>query len=50
VTVDCETRTVILNTVGCTLTSRIEGPLDIITHIGYGGANSANVFTDITIE
>jgi hypothetical protein len=50
VTVDCEARTVTLIAAGRTLTSRIEGSLDTITHVGYGGVNSANVFTDIKIE
>ena len=50
VTVDCEARTVTLTAAGRTLTSRIEGSLDTITHVGYGGANSANVFTDIKIK
>ena len=49
VTIDCEARTVTLAAAGRTLTSRIEGSLDTITHVGYGGANSANVFTDIKI-
>ncbi|MFZ5830162.1 MAG: hypothetical protein ACOY3P_08740, partial [Planctomycetota bacterium] len=50
VTIDCGARTVTLAFAGRTLTSRIEGPLDTITHVGYGGANSANVFTDIKIK
>ena len=50
VTVDCERRTVTFETAGQKLTSRITGPIDAITHYGYGGANSANLFTDITVR
>lgn len=50
VTVDCEARTVTLTAAGRTVSSRIEGSLDTITHVGYGGVNCANVFTDIKIE
>ena len=50
VTVDCKARTVTLAAAGRTLTSRIKGSLDTITHVGFGGANSTNVFTDIKIK
>jgi len=50
VTVDCERRTVTFEAAGHKLTSEITGPLDAITHYGYGGANSANLFTDITVR
>ncbi|MBC8870276.1 MAG: PQQ-binding-like beta-propeller repeat protein [Planctomycetes bacterium] len=48
VTVDCENQTVTFETSGQKLASRITGPVDAITHYGYGGSNSANLFTDIT--
>ena len=50
VTVDCVGRTVTFETAGKKLTSRITGPVEAITHYGYGGANSDNYFTDITVR
>jgi len=50
VTVDCDRRTVTFETSGQKLTSRITGPVNAITHYGYGGSNSANLFTQITVR
>ena len=50
VTVDCNAGTVAFSTDGKEVTSRIAPPLSAITHYGYGGANSDNLFTAITVE
>jgi len=50
VTVDCQSGTVAFEAAGHKLTSKITEPIDAITHYGYGGGNSANLFTDITVE
>jgi hypothetical protein len=50
VTVDCESRTVTFEVAGQKLTSRITEPVEAITHYGYGGSNSANLFTEITVR
>jgi hypothetical protein len=39
-----------VRTGGQTLTSKITGILDAITHIGYGGSNFANSFTPAELE
>lgn len=46
VSIDCKARTVTFAAGGKELTARIAGPIDAITHYGYGGANSDNLFTE----
>ncbi len=50
VRIDCEARTVTLETAGKKITAPITAPIDAITHYGYGGSNSANIFTRIKAE
>jgi hypothetical protein len=50
VTVDCESRTVTFEAAGHKLASKITEPINTITHYGYGGANSANLFTGIRVK
>lgn len=50
VSVDCESRTVTFETGGQKVTARISESVDAITHYGYGGSNSANLFTEITVR
>jgi hypothetical protein len=50
VSVDCAARTVTIEAGGSKLTSQITGPLDAITHYGYGGSNSDNEFTDVQVR
>ena len=50
VTNDSEARTVAFEAAGGKLTSKITGPMEAITHYGCGGANSDNLFTDITVR
>ena len=50
VTIDCSARTVIFEAAGNRVTSQITEPLDAITHYGYGGGNSDNLFTDIAVR
>jgi outer membrane protein assembly factor BamB len=48
--IDCEGRTIVFETAGNKLTSKITGAIGAITHYGHGGANSDNLFTDIEVQ
>jgi hypothetical protein len=50
VRVDCDPGTVTFEAAGKTVTARITSPVDKITHYGYGGGNSDNLFTGIRVE
>ena len=50
VSIDCEARTVTFETASKKLTSRLTGSPEAITHYGWGGANSENLFSDIGVE
>jgi len=50
VTIDCSARSVTFEAAGHKVASQIIGPLDAITHYGYGGGNSASLFTDIAVR
>ena len=50
VSVDCSNRLVTFEAAGKKLTARITGPIDAITHYGYGGSGSANLFTGVAVR
>ena len=50
VRIDCNARSITFEAAGHVLTSTFTGPIDAITHYGYGGGNSDNFFTDIALE
>ena len=50
VRVDCAARTVTVEALKQTLTAKLKGDCETITHYGYGGGNSDNVFTAIRVE
>jgi hypothetical protein len=50
VRVNCDTGTVTLDAVGQTVTAKFRSDCAAITHYGYGGANSDNLFTGILVE
>jgi len=50
VTVDCRAGSVTLTAAGQELSTRITGAFEALTHYGYGGANSDNVFTDVAVR
>lgn len=49
VRVDCRSGTVTLESAGRTLTTKIVDSCEAITHYGYGGANSDNLFSGIAV-
>lgn len=50
VRVDCNAGTVTLGALGQTLTAELKGDCRAITHYGYGGGNSTNLFTGVQVE
>jgi len=50
VRVDCAARTVTVEAMGQTLSTKLKGNCETITHYGYGGGNSDNVFTAVSVE
>ena len=50
VRVDCAARTVTVETMGQTLSTKLKGNCETVTHYGYGGGNSDNVFTAVSVE
>lgn len=50
VRVDCEAGVVTFESAGQTVTAKITGDCDAITHYGYGGGNSDNLFTGVRVE
>ena len=50
VRVDCEAGVVTVEAAGHTVTAKIKGDCEAITHYGYGGGNSDNLFTGVRIE
>lgn len=49
VRVDCKAGTVTLESGEQTVTARLKGNIDAITHYGYGGTNSDNLFTGVLL-
>jgi hypothetical protein len=48
--VDCQTGSVTLEAGGHKLSTRLTRSLAAVTHYGYGGGNSDNVFTAIRVR
>ncbi len=50
VRVDCTAGVISFESAGHTVTAKIQGDCEAITHYGYGGGNSDNLFTGVRVE